>query len=132
MCGDVHREVGAVNLNLQKLFKLFIEVFVSPVLILSVNLSCLIKSFHCFFDSTFAHILHEKCEETSVDLTHAVVVVQSEARVVEDEILTLFEVHEWVKNPQVIDLSEHGQSSDIDLRPELLIVNHIVFLRRVH
>ena len=72
--GEVHREVGTVDLKLKQLFKLFVEVLIGPVLIAGVKLCSIVKPFYCFFDAALTHVLHEKSEEAPVNLAHAVIV----------------------------------------------------------
>lgn len=72
--GEIHREVGTVDLKLKQLFKLFVEVLIGPVLIAGVKLRSLVESFYCFFDAALTHVLHEKSEEAPVNLAHAVIV----------------------------------------------------------
>ena len=107
-------------------------MLIGPVLIAGVKLCSIVEPFYCFFDAALTHVLHEKSEKAPVNLAHAVIVFQCETRVIKYEVLALFEVDVGVENPQVIDLSEHGQISDIDLRTKLPIINHIVFLGGVH
>lgn len=72
--GEIHREVGTVDLKLKQLFKLFVEVLIGPVLIAGVKLRSLVESFYCFLDAALTHVLHEKSEEAPVNLAHAVIV----------------------------------------------------------
>jgi len=77
--GQIDSKVGAVNFGLKQLFKLLVEMFIGPVLVGRVQMSCFTKSSACFFDPAVAEILHKKRKQASVYLAHAVVVLKTQA-----------------------------------------------------